>query len=138
VEANVTISTHWPGEDSPPLPTDANGAPLPFAYIDFRVSRGFLAGFGGGLGRNLYRHEDCDLFLWVAVPKGRGMKYATDLAETIAPFFRSYRDADILCTDATVMPAEDGANLQPPGVQSSVDLYYVAAVAVTVQFDLVG
>lgn len=123
----------WPNENDGPLPDD----PSPFVYTEFLVEGGRIAGYGGGRGGNLYRNQAA-VEAFVFVPKGRGLDAAEAIAEQIAALFRSYRDANISCFEATVMPGGDGAMLKPPGLNSPVGNYFYASAEVRLHFDQVG
>ena len=139
LEANVPtyggspIALRWQNEDGGPLPDE----PSPFIYCEFIAERGRLASFGGGRGNNMYRNPAV-LDMFVFVPKGWGLPPATDIAETAATLFRSYRDADVSCFDASVLPGGDGADLKPPGLSSEVGNYFWAAVEVSLHYDQIG
>jgi hypothetical protein len=132
---NVTL--RWPNEDAGPIP----GQPEPFVYTEFNVERGNVAGYGGGRGNNLYRNM-ARVEAYVFVPKGEGLTQAETIAEQIAALFRSYRDTDISCFDATVYPGGDGAELTPTGMRQSesgnIGNYFWASVEVSLHFDQVG
>jgi hypothetical protein len=115
------------------LPSD----PSPFVYCEFITERGRLAGYGGGPGRNLYRNP-ARLDAYVFVPKNDGLDQAESIAEQVAALFRSYRDADISCFDATVYPGGDGSSLKPAGLNSVVGGYFYAATEVSLYFDQIG
>ena len=126
-------SLRWQNEDGGALPDE----PAAFAYTEFLSEPGFVAGYGGGRGSNLYRNParvDCYIF----VPRGQGLQVATDLAEQVAVLFRSYRDSDISCFEATVYPGGNGADIKPPGLASEVDNYFWALAEVSLHFDQVG
>jgi hypothetical protein len=134
----VLVLLRWQNQDED---TDGNRSlpdvPAPFAYTEFVTDPARLAGFGGGRGRNLYRNPariDCYVF----VPRGWGLEIATDIAEQFATLFRSYRDGDISCFDASVYPGGNGSDIKPPGVQSDVDNYYWAICEISLHFDQVG
>lgn len=123
----------WQGEDAPALPD----TPAAFVFVDFVVDRGQFVAFGGGRFNNLQRNT-ASIVLYVFVPNGEGMASATDKAETLAALFRSYRDADISCFAASVIPGGPGSVMRPPGTDSEVDNYYFAAVDVDMHFDTIG
>jgi hypothetical protein len=123
----------YQGEDGGPLPD----TPSPFAYVEFQPERGAIASFGGGRGANRYRHP-ARIDAYVFVPNGHGLKEATDRAELIAALFRSYRDADISCFEATVFAGGHGSEISVPGLASAVNDYWYAAVDVSLHFDLIG
>ncbi len=127
------IILRWQNEDGGPLPDD----PAPFVYGEFITERGRLAGFGGGRGRNLYRNPAV-FDLYVFVPRGVGLAPASDLAESIAVLFRSFRSEHVSCFDASVLPGGDGADLKPPGLSSEVGNYFWASVEVSLFYDQVG
>ncbi len=115
--------------------------PSPFAYVEFtnEGSRGGPAAFGGGRGQNLYRNTG-RIEGFVFVPKGEGLDQAESLAEQIATLFRSYRDSDISCFDASVFAGGDGSALKPSGMSNVVDLgaYFYAAFEVSLFFEQIG
>lgn len=136
IEANQpasVVSLRWMNEDGDQLPS----VPAPFIYTELNPEKQYLAGFGGGIGANLWRNPaviDCYAF----VPRGWGLQAATDLAETMAALFRGYRDGDLQCFSATIIPLGAGASIKPPGLDSEVDNYYAACVEIEMHFDLVG
>ena len=111
--------------------------PSPFAYVEFITERAAIASYGGGRGQNRYRHPG-RVDAYVFVPNGWGLKEATDRAELIAALFRSYRDADISCFEATVFSGGHGSEMDVPGLGSAVNDYWYAAVEVSLHFDLIG
>lgn len=127
------VPLRWQNEDGGPLPDE----PAPFVYAEFNTERGSIAGYGGGRGNNLYRNP-ARIEAYVFVPKGQGLDQAETIGEQIAALFRSYRDADISCFDATVYPGGDGAALTPPGLLSEVGNYFWAGVEISLHFDQIG
>lgn len=111
--------------------------PVPFAYAELVSETPYIAGFGGGAGANLYRNP-CRFDIYVFVPRGAGLVAATDLAETLAGLFRSYRDTVVSCFEAGVLPGGDGSALKPPGLTSEVNNYFWAVVEVSLHYDQVG
>jgi hypothetical protein len=139
LEANVptsngsAVALRWQGETGGPLPN----TPSPFVYVEFIADPGALVGIGGGRGNNIYRNPArIDAFCFV--PRDWGLTYATDLAEAVATLFRSYRDDDISCFEASVIPLGAGASIKPPGLDSEVDNYYAAVAECELTFDQVG
>jgi hypothetical protein len=132
--SGALIPLRWQNEDGGPLPD----TPAPFIYCEFIAERaGPPVSFGAGRGANTYRNPAVfDAFVFV--PKGWGLTPATDIAESVAALFRSYRDGDVSCFDASVMPGGDGASLKPPGLSSEVGNYFWAAVEVSLHFDQIG
>lgn len=136
IEANkpaAVTALRWQNEDGDALPN----TPAPFLYIEIDSDGQSLVAFGGGIGANLWRNQarvDCYAF----VPRGEGLKEATDLAETMAALFRGYRDGDLQCFDASVYPLGAGTNIKPPGLSSEVDNYYVAVAEIALHFDQLG
>lgn len=126
------VTFRWQNEDAV-LPDD----PAPFVYVEFVAEPGALASFGGGRGANRYRNP-ARVEAMAFVPRGQGLTPALDLAETVAAALRSYRDVDISCFDATVMPGGDGASLAPPGLASEAGNYWFAAAEISLHFDLIG
>lgn len=123
----------WQNEDGSALPD----TPAAFAYTEFLADRAAIAGFGGGRGNNLYRNPG-RLVVYVFVPRGQGLAAATDLAESAAAVFRSYRDSSVSCFEATVYPGGDGAALSPPGIGSEANNYFYAVAEISLFFDLIG
>lgn len=115
------------------LPSD----PSPFIYWEFLTEQAGIAGFGGGRGNNLYRNP-ARIDAYVFVTRGQGLDEAELVAEQVAVLFRSYRDNDISCFDATVYPGGDGASLKPPGLSSEVGNYFWAVTEVNLHFDQIG
>lgn len=115
------------------LPSD----PSPFVYVEFLTERADLVSFGAGRGANRYR-TPARVDAYVFVPMGHGLDEAEQIAEQIAALFRSYRDADISCFDATVYPGGDGASLKPPGLSSEVGNYFYAVTEISLFFDQIG
>lgn len=111
--------------------------PSPFVYCEFITEPGRLAAFGGGQGQNLYRNP-ARLDAYVFIPRGEGMDEAESIAEQIAVLFRSYRDANISCFDATVYPGGDGSSITPTGLSSPVGNYFFAVTEVSLYFDQTG
>lgn len=129
----AVTALRWQNEDGDALPD----TPASFLYTELVTDPQFLAGFGGGIGSNLWRNPariDCYVF----VPRGEGLKEATDLAETIAALFRGYRSSDLQCFDATVYPLGAGSSIKPTGLANEVDNYYCAVCEVNLHFDLIG
>jgi hypothetical protein len=122
---------------------DSNGVvalpdpPAAFAYVEFLVGSARLVSFGAGRGANRYRNQ-ARIVAYVFVPSGEGLAAATDLAEAIATLFRSYRDADLSCFQAVVMPGGEGAAISPPGLSSDVNNYWWSAVECGFHFDQIG
>lgn len=135
LEANQPsgLGLRWQNEDGEALPD----TPAPFAYIEFLTDPAFLASFGGGRSANRYRNR-ARITAYVFVPRGQGLTVATDYAEQVATVFRSYRDADISCFDASVYPGGNGADIKPPGLDSAVDNYFYAVAEISLFFDQIG
>lgn len=135
VGSGISITLRWQGEDGGDLPD----TPTAFAYVMFNNegSGGMPTAFGGGRGSNLYR---CRALVeaFVFVPSRQGLAVALDHAETIAARLRSFRDTDISCFAADVIPMGDGAQAAPPGLQSEVNNYQCALVEVSLHFDQIG
>lgn len=131
--ASRPVGLRWQNENDEPLPDK----PAPFIYTEFLTDPSQLASFGGGRGANRYRNPAVADF-YVFVPNGWGLVEAADIAEQVATLFRSYRDNDISCFDATVYPGGSGSSLAPPGVGSEVGNYFFTSVQVALFFDLIG
>jgi hypothetical protein len=130
--AGVT-ALRWQSEDQGPLPD----TPAAFAYTEFVTDPSALVSFGGGRGNNRYRNPG-RLDIYIFVPRGGDLADALTLGEAVASIFRSYRDADVSCFDATVYPLGNGSDLKPPGMRSDVGNYYCVVVEVSLFFDLIG
>lgn len=136
--ANSLPPLRWQGQTEDSLGNAAlPDTPAPFIYTEFITEPAELASFGGGRYQNRYRTPG-RLHIYVFVPMGWGLIPATDYAETAASLFRSYRDADISCSTATVYPGGDGAMLKPIGMPSEVTNYFWASAEVDLFFDLIG
>lgn len=140
LEANIPndsggnpVGLRWQNEDGTPLPDQ----PAPFIYTEFLTDPGTLASFGSGRGANRYRNT-AQIVCFVFVPRGWGLAEATTIAEAVATVFRSFRDGDISCFDATVYPGGSGSDIKPPGLESEVDNYFYAVTEISLFFDLVG
>lgn len=133
--SGIAIPMRFQGEDSGALPD----IPSAFAYVVFNNegSGGAPAAFGGGRGNNLYRNRAL-VEAFVFAPSGEGLQSALDYAETIAAQMRSFRDADISCFSADVVPIGEGSRVAPPGLASEVGNYQAALVEVTLHFDQTG
>jgi hypothetical protein len=133
-----TVPLRWQGKEEDSfgnrrLPDD----PAPWIYAEYLTDPVDLVGFGGGLGRNLYRNPG-RLDLYCFIPRGQGLEPALDLAESAAKLFRSYRDADVFCQKVSVFPGGDGSSAQPPGITSEVANYFYAVTQVDLYFDQIG
>lgn len=136
--SNSLPPLRWQAEDEDstgmvPLPD----TPAPFIYTEFITESAELVSFGGGRYQNRYRVPG-RLEIYCFVPKGWGLIYSTDIAETVAGLFRSYRDASVSCFGCTVYPGGDGATLAPPGLPSEVSNYNWSSVDVDLFFDQIG
>lgn len=132
IAANITTPVYWQGEDNT-LPD----VPMPFYFVEFISETAALVSFGAGRGSNRYRHP-AHINAHAFVPQGWGVRPAMDLAETMAALFRSYRDTDISCSDATVHPLGHGSEVAPPGLRSEVGNYFVAVAEISLFYDLIG
>lgn len=132
IAVNITTPVLWQGEDN----TVAD-EPAPFYFVEFVSEPAALVSFGGGRSSNRYRHP-VRINAHAFVPQGWGVRPAMDLAETMAALFRSYRDTDISCLEATVHPLGHGSEIKPPGLSSEVGNYFVAVAEISLHFDLIG
>lgn len=130
---NSAVPLRWQNEDGDPLPDQ----PAAFVYTEFLTDPAQLVSFGGGRGANRYRNP-ARIDSYVFVPRGEGLDQAELIAEQIAALFRSYRDSDIQCFEATVYPGGDGASLKPPGLSSEVENYFWAVAEISLFFDQIG
>lgn len=140
LEASVPVDSggnplvlRWQAEPGEPLPDE----PAPFIYTEFLADPSSLASFGGGRAQNRYRNP-ATVDFYVFIPNDWGLQEVTNIAEQVATLFRSYRDNDISCFDATVYPGGSGASIKPPGMDSEVGNYFYATVQVSLFFDLIG
>lgn len=131
--AGLTEGYRWENEDGEPLPDE----PAPFAFGTFAVDRQQLIAVGGGLGQNLYRYRGY-FTLYVFGPKNKGLTQTSDLAETLAAHYRSYRSGDVTVWSASALPGGDGAAIKPPGLSSEVGNYFFAVCEVELTFDQIG
>lgn len=131
----ISFPLRWQGEDAPALPD----TPATFAFIVFNnggSGRGPVA-FGGGRGSNLYRNQ-ATVEAYVFAPNGEGLSVATDAAEAIASLLRSFRDSNISCFSADVIPVGPGSSISPPGLSSAVNGYQCAVAEIDLHFDQIG
>lgn len=134
----LTVPLRWQNELKDSIGSvDLPNTPTTFVYSEFLTEPSRIVSYGGGRGANRYRNP-ARLLSYVFVPRGDGLVLATDKAEAIATLFRSYRDSDISCFDATVYPGGDGASLKPPGLSSEVNNYFFALTEISLFFDLIG
>jgi len=133
--SGITPELRFKGDQQEPLPD----TPAPFAFVVFdnQGSGGGPTAFGGGRGNNLYRNR-ASLEIWTFSPNDEGEDVVLAHAETIAAWLRSFRDSDISCFSADVIPVGAGAGVSPPGMDSDVSNYQVALVEVTLHFDQIG
>src|SRR6266496_2964044 len=133
--AGITFPIYWQGEDVPPLPD----TPATFAFVVFNnegSGRGPVA-FGGGRGNNLYRNQ-VTVEAYVFAPSGEGLEVATTAAELIAASLRSFRNDNISCYSADVIPIGPGSSLSVPGLSSIVSAYQCAVAEAFLTFDQIG
>lgn len=112
--------------ETAPLPD----TPATYVFVELNVLKQNLAGFGGGRFANLYRSDGFILALILMPISTAGVDAGLQLAEQVAAVFRSYRDSDISCVDATVRPEI--------GRTEEGNYTMVASVEVTVTFDQIG
>jgi len=129
----LSFPLRFQGDTQEALP----GQPAPFAYVEFHPERAVLASFGGGRGENRYRNP-ARIDAYVFVPQGHGLVEAVTRAEQIAALFRSFRDVDISCFEASVLSGGHGSEMTVPGMSSEVNNYWYAAVEVRLFFDQIG
>lgn len=133
--SGITIPLRFQGEDAGALPD----TPSAFAFIVFSIlgSGGGPASFGGGRGANVYRNNAL-LEVFVFSPSGEGLDVVMGYAETIAARLRSFRDDDVSCYSADVLPVGQGSSITPPGLASEVSNYQCAVAEIALTFDQVG
>lgn len=112
--------------ETTPLPA----TPATYVFIELNVLKQNLVGWGGGRFANLYRSDAFILALVLVPISTAGVDAGLQLAEQVATVFRSYRDADISCVDATVRPEA--------GRTEEGNYTMVASVEVTLTFDQIG
>ncbi len=128
------VPLRYYGDNNDDLPD----VPTPFVYVVFDAFKAEVIEMGGA-GRGSNRHRNfgtCDAFVFV--PKGTGMKRATDIAETIAALFRSYRLNGVTCETATVFPGGNGSDIKPDGMDSEVGNYLWAGCQIEFYHDVIG
>lgn len=131
--AGQPVPLRWQNENGDPIPD----VPAPFIYLEFLAYDGQLASFGSGRTANRYRNY-ATIEAYVFVPRGWGVSDALTIAEQVGAAFRSYRDTDISCFDATVYPGGSGASIKPPGMDSEVGNYDYAAAQISLFYDQIG
>lgn len=135
--AGLSFTVYWHGDDQPVLPDE----PTTFAFMILNNDgSGFSpAGFGGGLGSNLYRNRATLEAYVFAPPTGAdGMGPVMDIAELIAARFRSFRDSNVFVQAADVEPIGEGSNISVPGLETAVNNYLCAVAVVKLHFDQIG
>lgn len=138
IDAAPPCTVRWQNEDADSDGnTDIADTPARFAYVMFDPEPGFLAEFGGGRLSNRYRNPYA-LDIYVFSPRGEGLAVSLTLAEQFATLFRSFRDADVSCLDASVRPGGRGTGISPPGEDSAVGNYFWSKVEVSGHYDQIG
>jgi hypothetical protein len=134
-DSGITIPLRFQGEKAEPLPD----SPAAFAFVVFNNdgSGGRPVAFGGGRGANLYRNR-ATVEAYVFAPRDDGMSVVMGYAETIASRLRSFRDENVSCFSADVIPVGPGSNISPPGLNAPVTLYQCAIAEAVLQFDQIG
>lgn len=134
-DSGITIPLRWQGEFVGPLPDD----PAPFGFVVFNNegSGGAPIAFGGGRGHNLFQNN-ATLEAYVFVPNTIGLPAALDHAETVASRLRSFRDDNVSCFSADVIPIGAGSSIKPPGFDSEVAHFQCAVAEVVFKFYQVG
>lgn len=134
-DSGISITLRWQGEDGGALPD----TPTAFAYVVFnnQGSFGAPASYGGGRGQNRYRNQAL-VEAFVFAPNGEGLVSAMDHAETIAARLRSFRDTDVSCFSADVIPVGEGSTVAPPGLSNEVNNYQAAVAECSFFFDQIG
>lgn len=128
------VAMLWYGDPNQVIPD----FPQPFAFTIFdAATRASVIEIGGGRGANRHRNPSI-ASVFVCTAKDSGQQRSTDIAEQIAALFRPYNANGIICESATVYPTVDGTALKPPGSNSDVGNYMVAACEVEFYFDLIG
>ena len=131
--ASYPYPVYYNGDNTPLLPD----TPTSFAFVVFNNEGSSLVAYGGGRGLNTYRNRG-RVEAYVFSPFGIGMEAVADAAELIATQLRSFRDNDISCFDADVIPIGQGASLAVPGLVSEVSNYQCAIVEAILTFDQIG
>lgn len=112
--------------ETAPLPD----TPATYVFVELIVIRQFLAGYGSGRFGNLYRNEGFIQALVLVPISTAGVDAGLQLAEQVAAVFRSYRDTDISCFDATVRPEF--------GRTEEGNYAHIASVEASILFDQIG
>ncbi len=134
VDSGISFPLRFKGEDAGPLPD----IPAAFGFVLPNSERGYLAAFGGGRNRNLYRNPMI-IEAFIFSPNAEGIDVALGYAETVAARMRSFRSDDISCFAATVYAVGDGESISPPGMSSSeFNNYQCAAAEIEMHFDQIG
>lgn len=135
--SGIAIPMYWQGDDAPILPDD----PAAFVYIVFNnegSGRSPVA-YGGGRGRNTYRNSALvEAYVFAPLGVAPGLTSVLEYAETIAAALRSFRNDEISCFSADVIPVGPGSSISPPGFASEVSSYQAAIAEIALQFDQVG
>jgi hypothetical protein len=134
--SGISIPLRFQGDPQSPLPDQ----PTAFAYVAFDNRGSELRGpseYGGGAGANRYRNR-ARIQAFVFSPIGEGLAVVMAYAETIAARLRSFRDNDVSCYSADVIPVGDGSNLTVPGLVSEVSNYQAAIAEVEFDFVQIG
>lgn len=134
---SLGLTLYWFGDDPPILPND----PTAFVYLVFdnEGSPRSPAAFGGGEGRNLYRSSaTLDAYVFAPSTGANGMAPVMAQAELVAARLRSFRQDDVSCYAANVIPVGPGAKIAPPGFESEVSNYLCAIAEIDIQFDQIG
>ncbi len=131
----LSFPVYWQGEAAPILAD----TPALFAFVVFDNDGAgrWPVAFGGGQFNNIYRNR-ARIEAFIFAPEGEGLTVATDAAETFAAKLRSFRDANISCGGANVIPVGPGSSIAVPGLTSVVSQYQCAVAEVNLHFDTLG
>lgn len=126
------VPVYW-AKDNNVLPDP----PKPFVFFELEVARQRIASLGGGRGANLYRYP-CELLGWLAIGRGRSAEHGASVAESIAAVFRSFRDGDVSCGDATPRPVTEVTEMAAGSMRASAGNYDWYLITVRLHFDQIG
>ena len=130
---SAAVQLLWYGDPNQIIPD----FPAPFGFTLFEAGVSGVIERGGGSGQLRHRNPAAAEF-FVCTPKDSGQQRGTDIAEQVAALFRSYNESGVTVENATVYPSVDGSQLKPPGADTDVGNYLVAACGIEFRFDLIG
>jgi hypothetical protein len=132
--AGTPLPLQWFGQNDNPVLPDL---PAPFLFTVFDASPSAPIEIGGGRGRNRHRCPG-SAEVFVFVPRGSGLKAATDIGEAVASLFRPLNDSGVTVDSATVYPGGPGSELSISGLPAVVGDYFYAGAGIEFHFDVTG